>query len=112
MPDLFDPVPVYSGHRDNPWIGLIHFLRKLIVLLKWTLFLAWPHIQGLQISFQLCSNIDIKDSGPTKFCKGPIEISKGPLKLCILHVFECHMGHWPILRAHHHFGLGVFLRTS
>ena len=30
--------------RDNPGIGLIHFVRKLLFLLKWTLFLAGPHI--------------------------------------------------------------------
>ena len=44
---------------DNPGIGLIHFVRKLnIFLLKWTLFLAGPHIYAIQISCQLCSNID------------------------------------------------------
>ena len=26
-----------------------------------------------------------------------------------LHVFEWDMGHWPILRAHHHFGPGLSL---
>ena len=31
--------------RDIPWIGLIHFVRIIIiVLLKWTLFSAGPHI--------------------------------------------------------------------
>ena len=30
--------------RDNPRIGLIHFVRKLLFLLKWTLVLAGPHI--------------------------------------------------------------------
>ena len=30
--------------RDNPGIGLIHFVRKILFLLKWTLFLAGPHI--------------------------------------------------------------------
>ena len=29
---------------------------------KWTLFLAGPHLQAIQISCQLCSNVDIKDS--------------------------------------------------
>ena len=48
--------------RDNPGIGLIHLVRKLLFLLKWTLFLAGPHIYAIQISCQLCSNIDIKDS--------------------------------------------------
>ena len=47
--------------------------------------------------------------GPIKFCKGPIKISNGPLKFGNLHVFEWDMGHWPILRAHHNFGLGLTL---
>ena len=70
--------------------------------------MAGPHIQAIQISCQLCSNVDIdRILGPIKFCKWPIKISNGPLKFGYLHVFECDMGHWPILRAHHHFGLGV-----
>ena len=48
--------------------------------------------------------------GPIKFCKGPIKNSNGPLKFGNLHVFEWDMGHWPILRAHHHFGLGLSLK--
>ena len=47
--------------------------------------------------------------GPIKFCKGPIKISNGPLEFGNLHVFEWDMGHWSILRAHHHFGLGLSL---
>ena len=47
--------------------------------------------------------------GPIKFYKGPIKVSNGPLKFEYLHVFEWDMGHWPILRAHHHFGLGLTL---
>ena len=50
--------------------------------------------------------------GPIKFCKGPIKISNGPLKFGNLHVFEWDMGHWPILRAHHHCGLGLTLVKS
>ena len=30
--------------------------------------------------------------GPIKFCKGPIDTSKGPFKLCDLHVFEWDIG--------------------
>ena len=45
--------------------------------------------------------------GTIKFCKGPMKISKGPLKFGNSHVFEWDMGHWPILRAHHHFGAGI-----
>ena len=40
---------------------------------------------------------------------GPIKISNGPLKFGNLHVFEWDMGHWPILRALHHFWLGLTL---
>ena len=48
--------------------------------------------------------------GPIKFCIGPIKISNGrPLKFVNLHVFEWDMGYWPILRSHHHFGLGLTL---
>ena len=58
----------------------------------------------------ISSNIDIRDSwGPIKFCEGPIENSKGPLKVYNLHVFKKDVGHWPILRAHHHFGPGLSL---
>ena len=51
------------GGRVNPRMGPDLFCGKTInVLLKWTLFLAGPHIQAIQISCQLCSNVDIKDS--------------------------------------------------
>ena len=50
--------------------------------------------------------------GPIKFCKGPINISNGPLKFGNLHVFEWAIGHWPITRAHHHFGLGLTLQVT
>ena len=30
--------------RDNPEIGLIHFVRNQLFLLTWKLFLAGPHI--------------------------------------------------------------------
>ena len=43
---------------------------------------------------------------------GPIKISNGPLKFGNLHVFEWDMGHWPVLRAHHHYGLGLTLLGS
>ena len=72
--------------------------------------MAGLHIQAIQISCQLCSVMWIlRVLGPIKFCKGPIKISYGPLKFRTLHVFEWEMGHWPILRAHHHFGLGLTL---
>ena len=57
-----------GSSKDGPY----PFYEKPInVLLKWTLFLAGPHIQAIQISCQLCSNVDIKDSwGPSNFAKG------------------------------------------
>ena len=53
----------------------------------------------------------IKDFWAHQIYKGTIEISKGPLKLRILHVFEWDMGHWPILRVYHHFGPGLSLTS-
>ena len=38
-----------------------------------------------------------------------MKISNGPLKFGNLHVFEWDMVHRSILRAHHHFGLGLSL---
>ena len=77
------------------------------------LFLAGPHIQAIQISCQLCSNVDIKDSWAHKICKrAPQKNSNGPLKFGNLHVFEWDMSHWSILRAHHHFGLGLSLHDD
>ena len=72
--------------------------------------MAGPNIQAIQISCQLCSNVDIKDSWAHQILQRAHKISNGPLKFGNLHVFEWDMGHWPILRAHHHFGLGLTLR--
>ena len=47
--------------------------------------------------------------GPHQILQRPIKISNGPLKFGNVHVFEWDMGHWPILRAYHHFGLGLTL---
>ena len=73
--------------------------------------MAGPHIQAIQISCQLCSNVDIKDSWAHRILQRAHKISNGPLKFETLHVFEWDMGHWPILRAHHHFGLELTLGT-
>ena len=73
---------------DNPGIGLIHFVRKLLFLLKWTLFLAWPHIKAIQSSCQLCSNIDDKDSWAHQILQRARSYFKRPIKLCNLHGFE------------------------
>ena len=52
-----------SAIQGSSYDGPDPFCEKTInVLLKWTLFLTGPHIQALQISYQLCSNVDIKDS--------------------------------------------------
>ena len=72
-------------------------------------FLAGPHISATQISCQLCSYIDNKESWAHQILQRATKISKGPLELCNLHVFEWDMGHSPILRAHHHFGPGLSL---
>ena len=84
-------------------------MKTINVLLKWTLFLAGSHIQAIQISCQLSSNVDIKDSWAHQILLRPIKISNGPLKFRNLHVFEWDISHRPILRAHHHFGLGLTL---
>ena len=69
--------------------------------------LAWLHIQAIQISCQLCSNVDIKDSWAHQILQRAHQNFKWPINIWkFLHVFEWDMEHWPILRAHHHFGLG------
>ena len=69
--------------RDND-----PFCEKTInVLAKMDFILAGPHIQAIQISCQLCSNVDIdRILGPIKFCKWSIKISNGPLKFGYLNV--------------------------
>ena len=54
----------------------------------------------------------LKILGTIKFCIEPIKISNDPLKFGNLHVIEWDMGHWPILKAHHHFGLGLTLALN
>ena len=76
---------------------------------EWTLFLAGPHIQTIQISCELCSNVDIKDSWAHQILQRAHKNFKWPIKIW---KFEWDMGHWPILRAHHHFGLGLTLHFN
>ena len=72
------------------------FCEKTInVLLKWTLFLAGPRIQAIQISCQLCLNVDIKDSWAHQILqrahknfKWPIKIWKGGLASVPTHGFS------------------------
>ena len=71
--------------------------------------MAGPHTQAIQISCQLCSNVNIKDSWAHQILQRAHKILNGPLKFGNLRVFEWDMGHWPILTAHHHFGLGLTL---
>ena len=37
--------------RDNPGMGLFHFVRKLIVILKWTIFSLVPCINYSNLVF-------------------------------------------------------------
>ena len=58
------------------------FCEKTInVLLKWTLFFAGPHIQAIQISCQLCSNVDIKDSWAYQILQRVRKKFKWPIKI-------------------------------
>ena len=62
--------------------GLDPFCEKTInVLLKWTLFLAGPHIQAIQISCQLCSNVDTKDSWAHQILQRAHKNLKRPIKI-------------------------------
>ena len=68
--------------RDNPRMGPDALCEKTFnVLLKWTLFLAGPHIQAIQITCQLCSNVDFKDSWAHQILQRAHKISNGQLKL-------------------------------
>ena len=55
--------------------------QTINVLLKWTLFLAGPHIQAIQISCQLCSNVDIKDSWAHQILQRAHKNFKWPIKI-------------------------------
>ena len=69
--------------RDNPRMGLIHSVKKktINVLQKRTLFLAGPHKQAIQISCQLCSNVDIKDSCAHQILQRAHKKFKWPIKI-------------------------------
>ena len=69
-------------------------------------FFGWAHIQAIQISCQLCSNVDIKDSWAHQILQKTHKKFKWPIKIW---KFEWDVCHWSILRAHHHFGLGLSL---
>ena len=88
----------------------IHIVRKLQcinVLLKWTLFLAGPHIQAIQISCQLYSNVDIKDSLALQILQRANKNFKWPIKIWKFACTGTWMGLGPL--AHHNFGLGLTL---
>ena len=58
------------------------FCEKTInVLLKWTLFLAGPHIQAIQMACQLCSNVDILDSWAHQILQRAHKKFKWPIKI-------------------------------
>ena len=71
--------------------------------------MAGPYIQAIQIFINYALMWILRILGPIKFFIGPIKILNSPLKFGNLHVFEWDMGHWPILRDNHHFGLGLTL---
>ena len=94
-------------------MGPIYLVRKLLMFCKNELYFWLGPIYKLfksHVNYALMWILRIL--GPIKFCKGHIKISNGQLKFGNLHVFEWDMGHWPILRAHHHFGLGLSLKTA
>ena len=95
--------------RVNPRMGPIHFVRTINVLLKWTYFWLGPIYKLFKSHVNYALMWILRILGPIKFCKGPIKNSNDPLKFGNLHVFEWDMGHWPILTAHHHFGLRLSL---
>ena len=53
--------------------------------------------------------MNIKDSWVHQILQRAHKNFKWPIKFGNLHLFEWDMGHWPILRAHQHFGLGLSL---
>ena len=68
--------------QGSSWDGPDPFCEKTInVLLKWTLFLVGPHIQAIQISCQLCSNVDIKDSWAHQILQRAHKNFEWPIKI-------------------------------
>ena len=53
--------------------------------------------------------MDINNSKAHQILQRANKISKGPLKFLKFEDFEWDIGHWPILRANHHFGQGLSL---
>ena len=51
----------------------------------------------------------MKDSWANQILQRANKKFKWPIKFGNLQVLEWDMGHWPILRALHHFGLGLSL---
>ena len=68
--------------------------KTINVLLKWTLFLAGPHIQAIKFSCQLCSNVDVKDSWAHQILQRAHKNFKWPIKTW---KFACiWMGYGPL----------------
>ena len=56
-------------------------IKTINVLQRWTLFLAGPHIQAIQLSCKLCSNVDIKDSWAHQILQRARKNFKWPIKI-------------------------------
>ena len=56
--------------------------------------------------------MDIKDFWAHQILQRAHKNFKWPIKFGNLHLFEWDMGHWSILRAHHHFCLGLSLNMA
>ena len=72
---------LYVIYRVNSWMGPDPFCEKTINVLLNGLFLAGPHIQAIQISCQLCSNVDIKDSWAYQILQRAHKKYKWPIKI-------------------------------
>ena len=70
-----------NGKSNQPSAANTQWLVAINVLLKWTLFLAGPHIQAIRISSQLWSNVDIKDSWVHQILQMAHKNFKRPIKI-------------------------------
>ena len=65
--------------RDNPGIGLIHFVRKLLFLLNGRYF-SWASYISYSKLMPISSNIDIKDSWTHQILQRAHRNFKKPIK--------------------------------
>ena len=73
--------------RDNPGIGLIHFVRKLLFLLNGRYF-SWVSYTSYSKLISIFSNIYIKDSWVHPILQRAHSNFRRPIKNWNLHVFE------------------------